>query len=106
MPLVLTISTGMALVSSSRDSRLEEHTSELQSLMRISYAVFCLKKTSRPHRSTRPDTSVPATPLCQLQHIERGNPTCRHGHGRRNVHDPSSALIRAINSSSRGGLTM
>src|SRR3546814_3232704 len=34
--------------------RSEEHTSELQSLMRISYAVFCLKKktpqnTSNPH---------------------------------------------------------
>src|SRR3546814_7327743 len=27
-----------------RDFRSEEHTSELQSLMRISYAVFCLKK--------------------------------------------------------------
>src|SRR3546814_4975578 len=27
-----------------KDSRSEEHTSELQSLMRISYAVFCLKK--------------------------------------------------------------
>src|SRR3546814_2699275 len=27
-----------------RDVRSEEHTSELQSLMRISYAVFCLKK--------------------------------------------------------------
>src|SRR3546814_9805535 len=35
-------------------SRSEEHTSELQSLMRISYAVFCLKKkkiqiTQHPH---------------------------------------------------------
>src|SRR3546814_4270533 len=29
---------------SSEDKRSEEHTSELQSLMRISYAVFCLKK--------------------------------------------------------------
>src|SRR3546814_9255091 len=29
---------------SSRTGRSEEHTSELQSLMRISYAVFCLKK--------------------------------------------------------------
>src|SRR3546814_5907284 len=29
---------------SDRDFRSEEHTSELQSLMRISYAVFCLKK--------------------------------------------------------------
>src|SRR3546814_10890343 len=28
-----------------RRNRSEEHTSELQSLMRISYAVFCLKKT-------------------------------------------------------------
>src|SRR3546814_3089612 len=29
------------------DIRSEEHTSELQSLMRISYAVFCLKKTQK-----------------------------------------------------------
>src|SRR3546814_5985900 len=29
--------------------RSEEHTSELQSLMRISYAVFCLKKKKRQH---------------------------------------------------------
>src|SRR3546814_2751781 len=30
-------------------SRSEEHTSELQSLMRISYAVFCLKKKQTKH---------------------------------------------------------
>src|SRR3546814_5427869 len=30
-----------------RERRSEEHTSELQSLMRISYAVFCLKKQTR-----------------------------------------------------------
>src|SRR3546814_4449868 len=30
-----------------RDARSEEHTSELQSLMRISYAVFCLKKKNK-----------------------------------------------------------
>src|SRR3546814_8101535 len=29
--------------------RSEEHTSELQSLMRISYAVFCLKKKNKDH---------------------------------------------------------
>src|SRR3546814_3179648 len=29
--------------------RSEEHTSELQSLMRISYAVFCLKKKNKNH---------------------------------------------------------
>src|SRR3546814_2840528 len=35
--------------------RSEEHTSELQSLMRISYAVFCLKKKNKPDatKSTR-----------------------------------------------------
>src|SRR3546814_1505227 len=36
--------------------RSEEHTSELQSLMRISYAVFCLKQkkklTTQPHKNT------------------------------------------------------
>src|SRR3546814_10879079 len=30
-----------------REDRSEEHTSELQSLMRISYAVFCLKKKKK-----------------------------------------------------------
>src|SRR3546814_7560266 len=30
-----------------QDARSEEHTSELQSLMRISYAVFCLKKKNQ-----------------------------------------------------------
>src|SRR3546814_7648992 len=34
-----------------RVSRSEEHTSELQSLMRISYAVFCLKKQKTIIRS-------------------------------------------------------
>src|SRR3546814_10279796 len=48
--------------------RSEEHTSELQSLMRISYAVFCLKKkTHRIHttatlgRTTRRNTSTTHT---------------------------------------------
>src|SRR3546814_5819465 len=36
--------TGTPLPSEARKFRSEEHTSELQSLMRISYAVFCLKK--------------------------------------------------------------
>src|SRR3546814_5473164 len=36
--------------------RSDEHTSELQSLMRISYAVFCLKKKTKPtiHNPTTP----------------------------------------------------
>src|SRR3546814_8763951 len=35
------------------DGRSEEHTSELQSLMRISYAVFCLKKTNQNQNTIR-----------------------------------------------------
>src|SRR3546814_2592898 len=35
-----------------RSARSEEHTSELQSLMRISYAVFCLKKKKKRHDTT------------------------------------------------------
>src|SRR3546814_6340149 len=35
------------------EARSEEHTSELQSLMRISYAVFCLKKQIRLARHRR-----------------------------------------------------
>src|SRR3546814_6036926 len=34
----------------STQRRSEEHTSELQSLMRISYAVFCLKKKKQKHK--------------------------------------------------------
>src|SRR3546814_3455888 len=41
--------------SLARDAgRSEEHTSELQSLMRISYAVFCLKKQQQNKRKTNP----------------------------------------------------
>src|SRR3546814_10526885 len=38
------------------DFRSEEHTSELQSLMRISYAVFCLKK--KKHRKQNKQESI------------------------------------------------
>src|SRR3546814_3588344 len=40
--------------SSPHSTRSEEHTSELQSLMRISYAVFCLKKTNETDLPTSP----------------------------------------------------
>src|SRR3546814_4906888 len=40
-----------------RSRRSEEHTSELQSLMRISYAVFCLKKKKMIASRTSPATS-------------------------------------------------
>src|SRR3546814_3382010 len=41
--------------ASMTDGRSEEHTSELQSLMRISYAVFCLKKKKKRKPNTRID---------------------------------------------------
>src|SRR3546814_3412515 len=37
----------LSMVTVSKSKRSEEHTSELQSLMRISYAVFCLKKNTK-----------------------------------------------------------
>src|SRR3546814_7902064 len=43
---------------SSNKARSEEHTSELQSLMRISYAVFCLKKKKTRHRSTTLNSNI------------------------------------------------
>src|SRR3546814_17415550 len=38
--------------------RSEEHTSELQSLMRISYAVFCLKKKTSKNDTVEPITTI------------------------------------------------
>src|SRR3546814_9671577 len=42
--------SAVRLMAFAPSARSEEHTSELQSLMRISYAVFCLKKTNQTHR--------------------------------------------------------
>src|SRR3546814_8408272 len=44
-----------APMSLTQGDRSEEHTSELQSLMRISYAVFCLKKKKITHRTETPN---------------------------------------------------
>src|SRR3546814_4955668 len=41
-----------------RRSRSEEHTSELQSLMRISYAVFCLKKKHNQEHNNYHNTLI------------------------------------------------
>src|SRR3546814_9746448 len=40
-------------VGGADQERSEEHTSELQSLMRISYAVFCLKKKKKTHTQNK-----------------------------------------------------
>src|SRR3546814_4105717 len=41
------LACGRRYTTFERQERSEEHTSELQSLMRISYAVFCLKKKNK-----------------------------------------------------------
>src|SRR3546814_7319202 len=46
MPIWI-VRVGSSTPSSTALRRSEEHTSELQSLMRISYAVFCLKKKKK-----------------------------------------------------------
>src|SRR3546814_8498498 len=47
--------------------RSEEHTSELQSLMRISYAVFCLKKKMTTRDATRENTTPFATKRTKIK---------------------------------------
>src|SRR3546814_4893137 len=52
--------------------RSEEHTSELQSLMRTSYAVFCLKKQTTHHQQRkigRQPVSTPATKAHRIYYI-------------------------------------
>src|SRR3546814_7738187 len=45
----------VACAHTPRSGRSEEHTSELQSLMRISYAVFCLKKKNTHYTNIPPN---------------------------------------------------
>src|SRR3546814_9148897 len=48
--------------------RSEEHTSELQSLMRISYAVFCLKKKTHKSHIQQHTQTTNRTTIQQLHH--------------------------------------
>src|SRR3546814_2337573 len=50
-------------------TRSDEHTSELQSLMRISYAVFCLKKKTAERYSLHCLTVDDIRPYCQISPI-------------------------------------
>src|SRR3546814_1629099 len=52
MPDFVAAALQESLARGIRLGRSEEHTSELQSLMRISYAVFCLKKKIQNNRPT------------------------------------------------------
>src|SRR3546814_2600040 len=55
---------GIARRHRHRRRRSEEHTSELRSLMRISYAVFCLKKKNTNKTQSR-DTMTSSKPMIQ-----------------------------------------
>src|SRR3546814_10362794 len=56
-----------------RRRRSEEHTSELQSLMRISYAVFCLKKKKREDEQT-----AELCPSEEIQYANKGESNYTH----------------------------
>src|SRR3546814_1389939 len=66
-PLVRTLldETAVRPPQGGHPRRSEEHTSELQSLMRISYAVFCLKKNNE----RRQPPCAPPTPQPSSRHI-------------------------------------
>src|SRR3546814_6592011 len=55
--------------------RSEEHTSELQSLMRISYAVFCLKKKKKNQQKTKKTKNQKVTYEYTDTDITRNEPT-------------------------------
>src|SRR3546814_7655816 len=54
-----------------RRARSEEHTSELQSLMRSSYAVFCFKKKQTPGRSVQDQQEVPQLELTDQDELDK-----------------------------------
>src|SRR3546814_10915362 len=56
----------LAVLPGRLEFRSEEHTSELQSLMRISYAVFCLKKKNKHPYSIELNTHI-TTNIIQTQ---------------------------------------
>src|SRR3546814_3032208 len=57
-----------AIVDGGNPGRSEEHTSELQSLMRISYAVFCLKKKTQKKRQSKSNTWTPSEATIRRSH--------------------------------------
>src|SRR3546814_10477321 len=59
-------------------ARSEEHTSELQSLMRISYAVFCLKKKNTENIAERNDRQESTAISNRQQYEQQTNRENRH----------------------------
>src|SRR3546814_4856234 len=58
VPSGIWTSTSTSGRSDTGKNRSEEHTSELQSLMRISYAVFCLKKKTKTYNDKYSSTPI------------------------------------------------
>src|SRR3546814_9015628 len=59
----------------SGETRSEEHTSELQSLMRISYAVFCLKKKKITPKITTTNSTPINNTLINHTTVQKSNDT-------------------------------
>src|SRR3546814_9729290 len=73
-PAASTARASRTIFSASASLRSEEHTSELQSLMRITYAVFCLKKNTQHQLSnTRyhvaPHIHIRLTPSAHIHNL-------------------------------------
>src|SRR3546814_4898954 len=76
----------LALVWPAEPQRSEEHTSELQSLMRISYAVFCLKKKIT---TTTPSTRNITCAARNYEYETQAQHDCMSRHHRhRTIHQP------------------
>src|SRR3546814_4856579 len=75
-PITSTTQGGFARAAhpGSENDRSEEHTSELQSLMRISYAVFCLKK-KKINKTKEHISSTNTKIIQQLQYIKELQPS-------------------------------
>src|SRR3546814_5925953 len=68
-------------------SRSEEHTSELQSLMRTSYAVFCLKKKKKINKHTQtPNSATKYTNVAYTSTTHISTPSNTHNKEQQQVH--------------------
>src|SRR3546814_5280645 len=77
--------------SASGSCRSEEHTSELQSLMRISYAVFCLKKKTTTQKTTEHEIQFKDTDIqTRRLHKKDYTNTLPHIESDDNTHSNSS----------------
>src|SRR3546814_2329422 len=63
----------LVVPSTGEDTRSEEHTSELQSLVRISYAVFCLKKKKKNQQiiDNKPTNNKPYDPTTEYTTMQK-----------------------------------